>query len=353
VVAGVPDVVGLPSGVAEATLASLGLHAAISGRASDVQPGIVLAQVPSAGSPASPGMTVELTVAVPRPVAVPDVVGLPLGDAKAALEQVGLVLAVIGSELDDDVAEGSVLRIDPPPGTELERGSTVSAVLSLGRPVAVPSLVGLDVDTATRRCEDLRLTLRIRSEEPVSGTAAGTVLRQDPGAGAQVRPGSVVQVVVARSVEPAVVPDVRNRPLAEAVKILRLRLLTAENAGGQLSLTVPAGNVLSQDPLPGQRVPPGTTVRLVVAVAASQVPAVTGKQLAVASGLLADVGLDVDTRFRSGGIEDRVIAQEPGAGTIVARGSTVVLTVSVGRFNPHIPGGGGRPVLPRPIRPEP
>jgi eukaryotic-like serine/threonine-protein kinase len=216
--------------------------------------------------------------------------------------------------------------------------------------VEVPRLVGMDVDTAAGVCRDLGLALRARSAEAVPAIPAGTVLRQDPVAGERVREGTVVDVAVASRVEPAVVPDVRNRPVAEAVQILRLQSLTPADAGGELSLTVPAGRVLSQDPLPGQRVPRGTTVRLVVAVAASQVPAVTGKQIEVARALLANLGLEVRTTEKLGGIEGLVIRQEPGAGAVVERGSTVVLMVSVGRFNPNRP---QRPILlPRPIGPE-
>jgi beta-lactam-binding protein with PASTA domain len=75
----------------------------------------------------------------------------------------------------------------------------------------------------------------------------------------------------------------------------------------------------------------------------------------VAVSLLQNAGLDSRSQFRIGGVVERVIAQSPGAGTVVALGSIVTITISIGRFNTREPDPqlGGGIVIGRPPRREP
>jgi serine/threonine-protein kinase len=90
---------------------------------SDTVPeGRVVSTSPATGSTAHVGDTVTVYVSKgPRPVKVPDVVGMKDGDAKKLLEQAGF-------HVDERKLPGGphqVLRQSPPGGSLAPRGSTV------------------------------------------------------------------------------------------------------------------------------------------------------------------------------------------------------------------------------------
>ena len=82
---------------------------------------------------------------------VPDVVGMPLADARALLEQAGFEVSVEEdpSSLED---AGTVVRQDPDAGARGAKGSAVVLTVSLGAPeeVEVPLLLGLSDRGGTR-----------------------------------------------------------------------------------------------------------------------------------------------------------------------------------------------------------
>jgi serine/threonine-protein kinase len=91
-----------------------------------------------AGSLVEPNTSVELVVSRgPAPRSIPNVVGMPVGAARSELEALGLTLTEVGQEFSDDVPLGSVVSQGLAPGTEVERGSDLTVVVSKG-PDIVP-----------------------------------------------------------------------------------------------------------------------------------------------------------------------------------------------------------------------
>ncbi|MCC6340473.1 MAG: PASTA domain-containing protein [Acidimicrobiia bacterium] len=92
-----------------------------------------------------PGTPVSLIVSQgPEPRTVPDLRGKSEDQAARLLEQFGLQLAMVEPVHDDEVADGLIATQTPAAASELERGGTVSAALSLGPDlVAMPDLAGL------------------------------------------------------------------------------------------------------------------------------------------------------------------------------------------------------------------
>jgi hypothetical protein len=98
---------------------------------------------------------------------------------------------------------------------------------------------------------------------------------------------------------------------------------------------VPAGSVISQNPLAGASVAPGTAVALVVSIGPANVtvPDVVGQTQAAATTAIEGAGLLVGpiTMTNSATVPaGSVISQNPSAGVSVAPGSEVLLTVSLG-----------------------
>jgi hypothetical protein len=103
----------------------------------------------------------------------------------------------------------------------------------------------------------------------------------------------------------------------------------------QASATVPAGSVISQDPVAGTSVAAGSAVDLTVSTgpASVSVPDVVGLTQSAATTAITNAGLVVGTVTQQASATvpaGSVISQDPVAGTSVAAGSAVDLTVSSG-----------------------
>ncbi len=129
----VPSVVGQDEDRARSTLEDLGFEVRTTQQASDSQPeGRVIEQSPRANTEAPKGSTVELTVSSGRSRAqVPSVVGQDSGSAAAELGRAGFRVRTV-REPSATVGRDQVIRTDPGAGAQLDRGSTVTMVVSSG-----------------------------------------------------------------------------------------------------------------------------------------------------------------------------------------------------------------------------
>ena len=100
---------------------------------SDTVPaGDVISQGLTAGASVAQGTPVDLVVSLGvQMVTVPDLDG-PAAEAETKLSDAGLVTGTAGSDYSDTVAEGDVISQSPAAGTEVEIGSAVDYVASLG-----------------------------------------------------------------------------------------------------------------------------------------------------------------------------------------------------------------------------
>jgi serine/threonine-protein kinase len=194
----VPTVNGLNVAEAVARLKDAGLNANPVEVFSAKPEGTVIAQDPAAGKRVAEGTTVRINVSQgAKPIAVPSVVGRSFEDAKAALEDDGFV--VKRSDQNSNVEPNTVIDTRPSPGTELQRGATVTVIVSKGpKDVAVPNVVDLDEESARTKIEDAGFSVSV-SDEPTDDPANdGFVLAQDPPAGNRAEPGATVVIFVGR-----------------------------------------------------------------------------------------------------------------------------------------------------------
>jgi serine/threonine-protein kinase len=129
----VPDVVGQPQAQAEATLRAAGFEVGASEQEdAEAAPGTVLEQDPPAGTQATEGARVTLTIATaPAEVAVPDVAGEEEDAARQALEDAGFDVQVVDEPVETPDEDGLVTAQDPGAGETLAPGSEVT--ISVGR----------------------------------------------------------------------------------------------------------------------------------------------------------------------------------------------------------------------------
>jgi eukaryotic-like serine/threonine-protein kinase len=132
-----PNLLGQTPSAAESTLERQGVSLIVVNNTpvTDAgQVGRVVSQDPPGGSLISPDTRVTLEVGEEaRTVAVPDVVGLDQTSAEAQLRDAGLNFRVQESE-DATVPEGRVLSQNPAAGLQVNRGSTVTIVVSKAPP---------------------------------------------------------------------------------------------------------------------------------------------------------------------------------------------------------------------------
>jgi len=258
----VPSVVGASLSEAESALEARDLAVRTSETYSDDVPaGHVVTVTPNAGSELKRGDAVTLLVSRGQQTfTVPDVRGASLDDARASVEAVGLTLVEDDPAYDATVPEGSVVSQSSQSDT-LPEGGEVHVVVSRGpEPVAVP-------DQSGRSSADAQAALkaqgfRVRVTESFSPTVAtGAVISQDPPGGTA-RPGATIGIVVSKGPEMVTVPDVFQRPEAEATS-------TLEGAGFTVKVVHDKGDpvfglVYEQSSAGGSQAAKGSTITIKV-----------------------------------------------------------------------------------------
>ena len=324
-----PPVGALPALVVAVLLAVLGAVALAAWWSSEGDPAAEAApesrpatttQPPTSTAP-SPGLQTE---------PVPDLVGTTYASASSRLESAGLEPR---RRLEpSDRPEGEVLDQSPKEGTSAERGTTVVLTVSSGPDrVSVPDLEGLGAGAAARAIREAGLELDLQAEH--SSEPKGTVLVQQPPAGASVEPGSAVTLRVSSgpAVELKDVPDLAGLSVASARS--RLRTLGLRSTVAEVTSSQPAGTVVGQSPGAGTELRAGSTVRLRVSSGPTTVtvPDVTGLDGASARARLRALGLTVEIveePTSDPGEDGLVVAQDPRAGADAEDGTTVVLTIA-------------------------
>src|SRR3954452_25605726 len=196
--------------------------------------------------------------------------------------------------------------------------------------VTVPRVVGKPAAAATAQLE--RDGFKVTTHGVNSSVKPGTVVSQDPTALTTADKGSTVSLAVSNGPGQGLVPDVKNLPRKNAIQALNdAGFRVAEDP--QPSLTVPKGLAIKTSPPANKLVQKNTEVRLFISSGPPQVqvPSVVGQDKNVATGTLQDKGFNVTVQpVTSNQPKDRVISQNPTAGTTVDKGSRVTLLASKG-----------------------
>ena len=281
----------------------------------------------------------------PDQVKVPDVVGKDYQAARTVLINAGF--DVEQERVTSDTPQGRVLREDPQPGTEVDKGSTITLTVSDGPgTTVVPDVTNLTAARAQQTLEQQGFRVQVQ-REPSDTIARGRATRTSPSGGQQIERGTRVTLFVSSGPAKVTVPNVTGQNEASASAEL-------SNVGLKADVTEEdsdrsPGTVLRQSPAQGTRVDKGATVTIVVAREPTQVavPDVTGQDQGSASSTLSAEGLTVVTRTQQ--VTDQaqdgiVVDQDPAQGQRVDKGSRV--TIFVGRFSGPEPEPGGAPGTP-------
>lgn len=191
----VPRVTSMQVTEAGNVLEAQGLRLLVAARKDSPQPpNMVLEQQPLFGAQMPSGGTVAVVVSTGQSsVAVPDLSGHPLKDAKAALEILGLSL---GSVTDVAGPTEQVVAQNPTAGSRVPGGTPVALSVGMSKKVAIPRLRGVSVQEAKDQLNALGLEVGSIRERYDRHFRAYVVLDQTPDADTEVEQGSKVSLVI-------------------------------------------------------------------------------------------------------------------------------------------------------------
>jgi serine/threonine-protein kinase len=124
---------------------------------------------------------------------VPEVFGESLRGARLLIERAGLSVGGVTRVPSEDVGDELVTATDPPAESVLPRNTAVALLVSTGQGVeqfVMPDLLGREIGSVRRQLEALGFRVLV----PPAGASVGTIVYQDPAAGARITRDATVML---------------------------------------------------------------------------------------------------------------------------------------------------------------
>ena len=166
----VPEVENRPRSEVVSELEELGLLVTVNEEPNpDIARGNAIRINPASGSELQKNSSVTLTVSSGKETTdVPDVTGMTLEQASAALNEAGLLLNENVSETNDDAPAGEIISQDPAGGSQLSKGSKIRVAVSKGKETfTVPDVTGMDRNQAISTLEEMGFEVNPRMVDSV------------------------------------------------------------------------------------------------------------------------------------------------------------------------------------------
>ncbi len=257
----VPAVLDMTQAEAQKSVQDAGLRIKVErGFSANVRRGHVMATKPGTGQRIRGNGTVTLVVSRgPDKVAVPDLAGTPLADARRKLRDLGLVPGTETRTFSDEVAKGSVIRTDPAAGSTRRPDTAVALTVSRGAPVDVPNVVGSAREDAAASLRQAGFRVQFADQPVFSPQDKDAVARQSPGAGTTLGKGDTVTLTLSKGPEMVTVPDVGGKNTADATKALTALGFKVEV---DKPFLFPQDSVASQSVAAGDQAAKGSTITI-------------------------------------------------------------------------------------------
>ena len=269
----VPDLRGMTEDEARKELRDKGLGLVVAGKepSNEYKAGEIKSHTPGPDETVEKHTTIEVILSTgeeAKTVKVPQVVGEEESRAEQMLREAGLKVSKGEAQFSSEVEEGRVISCSPDQGTEVDEGSNVEIIVSLGtEPATVPDIRGKSSSDAEAALSAEGLTGSF-SEEYSDEVQAGYVISQGTDPGTEVSKGTTVTYVVSKGPETKIVnvPDIHGMDESTAKRELEKYGLTGEYAGESFSDEYGAGQICRQSSSVGTRVTEGTVIKYWVSV---------------------------------------------------------------------------------------
>jgi serine/threonine-protein kinase len=278
----VPDVTNQVLEDAVTTLKNLGFEVVpVAEETTTVDTNVVWKQVPLPGEEIKEGETVTIVYNPSNaPMAVPNLAGMTIDQARAALLNLGLTIGVITPQNDPTAPADTIIASVPKAGEQVLGGATIDLTVSQGSGVVqIPNVQGQTSQAARSVLEGEPYKFLITVVEEASATVESSrVTRTSPTIGADTTKGASVTIYVSTGQATVAVPLVSGLTEAQA----RAKLTSSGFIVKVEYIEVAAGNandgrVIAQDPSMNVQSSPGSQVLLKVgkAIAATTTVAPT------------------------------------------------------------------------------
>ena len=148
----------------------------------------------------------------PATIAIPNVAGQTVAEAKEALKKSKFEAGEEKSEASDTVAEGRVIRTDPEAGSGRKEGTKVNLIVSSGKQsFQLSNYVGRKYTDVVAELKEKKVPENLikMEEEESSESEPGTILKQSPAAGTtyDLSKASTITLTVAKKVTSVSMPS--------------------------------------------------------------------------------------------------------------------------------------------------
>ena len=200
----------------------------------------------------------------PATIAIPDVAGQTVAEAKETLKKANFEIGEEKSEASEKVEEGRIIRTDPEAGKTRKEGSKINLVVSSGKQsFQLSNYIGrksTDVIAELKQKKVPENLIKIEEEES-SESEVGTVLRQSPAAGTtyDLSKASTITLTVAKKVTSVAMPSYIGSSL-EFTKNNLVQIVGIKEANIEVVEVSTApdgtaeGTVVEQSPKAGEKV---------------------------------------------------------------------------------------------------
>ncbi|MGB4146417.1 MAG: PASTA domain-containing protein [Acetomicrobium sp.] len=204
-----PDLVGESVIVAMERLQQLGLLPRVEEVGSYKEPGVVLEQLPEAGTKIKRGRVAILKVSSSgERFPLPDIRGMQYESALHKIEEAGFVAGDVLRIYDKNIPPGVVIAQSPAAPSRAPLKTRVNVLVSLGPNVGehnvfpLPNVTGMNVDEAKKALSDIGIFAKNIEYVDTISTQQGIVMATRPKEGTQVTRGSQVTLVVSSGKAP-------------------------------------------------------------------------------------------------------------------------------------------------------
>ncbi|MFB0527312.1 MAG: PASTA domain-containing protein [bacterium] len=195
----VPDVRTVTIDQARLILESKSLSLFVESEIEDpvIPGGAIINQSPLPGSLVKRGAPISVIVSKGKMgVTIPNLTSVPLEEARRRLAEMGLKVGSITEQSSDSIARGSIISTFPSPDSIVKEGTIIDLVISMGKEVAVPNVLGRRLGEAKEILE--RAGLKVGRIDYVCDIEKlfDIILRQNPRPGKNVPKSTAVNLTI-------------------------------------------------------------------------------------------------------------------------------------------------------------
>ena len=229
----------------------------------------------------------------PATIAIPDVAGQTVAEAKETLKKANFEIGEEKSEASEKVEEGRIIRTDPEAGSGRKEGTKVNLIVSSGKQsFQLSNYVGRKYTDVVAELKDKKVPENLikMEEEESSESEPGTVLRQTPAAGTtyDLSKASTIVLTVAKKVTSVTMPGYIGSSL-EFTKNNLIQIVGVKEANIEVVevSTAPEGtaegNVVDQTPKAGGKIDLAST-RIKISIYKPKTPPSSSSSTSVQRG---------------------------------------------------------------------